>query len=480
MKSRYPSAWYLAFATMLIVSVVVAGCGTSATATAVPAATQAVAPTAASAATQAVAPTVASAATQPLWVKRFDGQTLTIAACGGVEDGVRELAPEFEKATGAKIELVVVPYDDCHQKYKIALAAGDSGYDAMILTDQWLGDLVQTKNLEDLGKWISDPAMTPPDWDFADFIPSTVLDGRYPHTDSSTLYALPILANQQLLFIRSDLFKEAGIVDANGNPKPPATWDEYLADAQKLNNPGKGVYGNILMAKQGVQIACHYYGILLTDGLRFWDDAFKPTVNTPEGIEAGKLLMNMLNYADPAAVVWDWAEAEAAMEAGHGAMQLQWSSSIYYYENPKNSQVVGKILAAPLPAKVRSSGTLGAWQFGMNAQSKHKELAWRFISMYASKKWMTKFADPTIAQPPSRQSVMLDPELLSKFPNYKVAAAALPNAVALPDIPEYQQVMDIVAAQLSAAATKKSSIDDALNAAATQMQDVLTKAGYVK
>lgn len=53
------------------------------------------------------------------------------------------------------------------------------------------------------------------------------------------------------LLYNKDMFKEAGIVDKNGDAKPPATYDELREDAKKLTNASEGKYGMILPIKAG-------------------------------------------------------------------------------------------------------------------------------------------------------------------------------------------------------------------------------------
>lgn len=45
------------------------------------------------------------------------------------------------------------------------------------------------------------------------------------------------------------LFREAGLVDANGEPKPPNTWDELVVAAKKITNRQKGIAGFGILGK---------------------------------------------------------------------------------------------------------------------------------------------------------------------------------------------------------------------------------------
>ena len=62
-------------------------------------------------------------------------------------------------------------------------------------------------------------------------------------------YGLPTSSGPQGLIYNKDMFKAAGIVDENGEAKPPETWDEVREYARRLTNPKKKEYGIILPMK---------------------------------------------------------------------------------------------------------------------------------------------------------------------------------------------------------------------------------------
>ena len=55
-----------------------------------------------------------------------------------------------------------------------------------------------------------------------------------PVTGRKGIFAVPYGTDDRLLFYNKSLFKAGGIVDSKGEAKPPQTWDELLADEQKL------------------------------------------------------------------------------------------------------------------------------------------------------------------------------------------------------------------------------------------------------
>jgi multiple sugar transport system substrate-binding protein len=67
----------------------------------------------------------------------------------------------------------------------------------------------------------------------ADIIPAFVKSGTY----KGKFYGMPDLSSARALFYNKDLFAAAGIA------KAPTTWDEFTADAKKVNALGGGVVG---------------------------------------------------------------------------------------------------------------------------------------------------------------------------------------------------------------------------------------------
>ena len=81
--------------------------------------------------------------------------------------------------------------------------------------------------------------------------PKELLSG---YTFGGKTYCVPFSASTRGLVYNKDMFKKAGIVDENGEPTPPETWDEVVEYAKKLTNPDKGEYGIIFPMKWGTWV----------------------------------------------------------------------------------------------------------------------------------------------------------------------------------------------------------------------------------
>jgi len=160
---------------------------------------------------------------------QFAGVTVNIMTqTGAIQEPLARRAPEFEKLTGAKINVIAVPFSDLYQKVLTDWASGTNSVDAAVFAPQWMVDYVAGGYLEDLSARIAaDKALQ---WDdigafFRDF--SAKYDGK--------TYLIPLDGDFHMLYYRADVFKAAGL-------QPPKTWDEYLADAKALN--GKDMNGD--------------------------------------------------------------------------------------------------------------------------------------------------------------------------------------------------------------------------------------------
>lgn len=102
-------------------------------------------------------------------------------------------------------------------------------------------DLVVTSLGPALGQMASDDALIPleglPNFQLLlDRVDPAIVEQFSGHN-----YYIPIGADVTLMIYNKQLFEEAGLDPEN----PPATWDEYLAAAEAIDNLGNDIYGNV-------------------------------------------------------------------------------------------------------------------------------------------------------------------------------------------------------------------------------------------
>jgi AraC-like DNA-binding protein len=85
--------------------------------------------------------------------KPFEGETLTVLYMTSVyADAARAMVPEFEEATGAKVEVVDFPYTELHQKILLDAISNAGTYDVVDVASQWDGEFAPF--MTNLGEYI--------------------------------------------------------------------------------------------------------------------------------------------------------------------------------------------------------------------------------------------------------------------------------------------------------------------------------------
>ena len=69
---------------------------------------------------------------------------------GAIQEPLQRRAPEFEALTGAKINVIAVPFSDLYQKVLTDWASGTNSVDAAVFAPQWMVDYIAGGYLEDL------------------------------------------------------------------------------------------------------------------------------------------------------------------------------------------------------------------------------------------------------------------------------------------------------------------------------------------
>jgi multiple sugar transport system substrate-binding protein len=130
---------------------------------------------------------------------------------------MEKMVPDFEKLTGIQVEVSVLPEIQARQKATVEFTAGSSGIDV------WYTSLPVEKRrfwksgwYTDLGKFLRDPTMTAPDYDWNDVAPSV---RKAVAQSEGSISGLPVLVEPFIFIYRKDLYAEKGL-------KPPKTMAE--------------------------------------------------------------------------------------------------------------------------------------------------------------------------------------------------------------------------------------------------------------
>jgi multiple sugar transport system substrate-binding protein len=342
--------------------------------------------------------------------KPFDGVTVNVVTFTGpqIAEPLQRRAPAFNKLTGAKVNIITVPFSDLYEKILTDAATGTNSYDAYVFDPQWLGDFVPAGYLEDLTSRVK--ADKKIQWnDIGPFF------RNFSATFQGRTYTVPMDGDFQMVYYRKDIL-------ARDHVKPPATWDDYLAIAKRyngkdLNGDGKGDYGSCIAKKRAAQSYWMIYSIagaflqsLGTKQGAFFDvQTMQPLIQNAGFARALDIYNETTKYAPPDERNLDVGATRGLFTSGRCMFSLDWGDIGTLAIDPKTSTVQNKVGSIILPGSRqvvnRKTGKLvactkvtcpyaingvnhapfaayGGWSGAVNAASdtKTKDAAYAFLS----------------------------------------------------------------------------------------------------
>jgi multiple sugar transport system substrate-binding protein len=387
----------------------------------------------------------------------YEGVTLNLASQNDQFAAVlASMAPKFKELTGATVKVDILSYPELLTKITADYVGHTKGYDIATIDIVWSGQFAETGYTVDLTNWIKRDAA------------EIKVDDIYPSLMSALggykgkQVAFPFAGYANVLAYRKDLYEAAGM-------KPPATMEEFVADALKLTDPGKKIYGFVANGQKGPAVAQDWMQYNRQFGGSILDKNGKPALNSPANIESVTEYKKLFDKAaPPGAADYDWGGREESFKQGLVANMQTWSIGAADYDNPAASKVAGKagIMLTPSTKGMPQEYGIGGWALGINKdiEPKKQEAAWAFI------KWVTSPAvhkDMNLHGAGSylRKSEMTAPDLLAKYPFLPVIATSFEHGDGdfRPRIPQYPELQDLIGGAINAVlvgqADPKSAMD---------------------
>lgn len=341
--------------------------------------------------------------------KPFEGVTLNVMTFTGpqIAEPLQRRGKEFEAATGAKVNVITVPFSDLYQKLLTDWASGTNSIDAALFAPQWMPDYVTPGYLEDLSPRVAKDAKLDEN-DVAPFF------REFSQKYGGKTYMVTLDGDFQMAYYRTDILQKLG-------KQPPQTWDDYLDIAKAAHGKdfgdGKPVAGSCIAKKRGAQsywmITSVAGAFLQAKGTRegaFFDPAtMKPLVNNDAFARALEVYKETTKYGPPNEINLDVGDTRNLFITGQCALTVDWGDIGPLAIDPKTSKVIDKVGALMLPGSRqvldRASGKLvdcnaqrcphavngvnrapfaafGGWSGGINAKAKpkSKDAAYALIS----------------------------------------------------------------------------------------------------
>ncbi|TIW63968.1 MAG: sugar ABC transporter substrate-binding protein, partial [Mesorhizobium sp.] len=303
---------------------------------------------------------------------------------------MQKLSPEWEKATGNKVNWVTLEENVLRERVTTDIATKGGQFDVLTIggyeTPIW-GKAGWLTSLNDLGD----------DYDYDDLI-APVRNGL---TVDGKLYAVPFYAESSFTLYRKDLFDAAGLK----MPEQP-TYDQITEFADKLTDKSKEQYGLCLRGKPGWGENMAFVGTLVnTFGGQWFDMDWKPQINSDAWKKAiGWYVDTMKKDGPPGISSNGFNENQTLFASGHCAMWIDATSAAGRVYDPKQSKVADKVAFAKAPVAVTPNGSAWgwAWSLAIPASTKKADAAKSFVKWATSKAYVQRVGETEgwVAAPP--------------------------------------------------------------------------------
>ncbi len=394
----------------------------------------------------------------------YGGVTLNIA-CRHLPamDFIQSHAALFEQFTGAKINFTDYPENDLRSHIVADAANKAGGFQLYCLDDNYIPLFGSNGWVRELGPSIK------PAYQMDDVFPS--LKGAYSW--DGKLYGLPIYSEVTILYYRKDLLDAAHVA-------VPKTLDELEAAAAKLTKPPR-TFGIALRGLRGEGMNVYTWTEWLRSyGGNFLDATMHPAFDSAAATLGTQHYSNLIRKdGPPGSGTWGWPQVSSAFAAGRVAMIVESTAFYPTFNDPKQSNVVGKIGYAVVPA-----GPKGAYpanySIGLAIAASVPEASKQFQAASSFLQWATS-QQMEMARTAKdignedRKSVNQSDLLKSKLDAGYIRAVSDGQAITKteyrPMIPQWREMGDIIGAHIESVFTGGSTAKAALTAAAAETED---------
>ncbi|MFN3995515.1 MAG: ABC transporter substrate-binding protein [bacterium] len=379
------------------------------------------------------------------------GQSISILI-GGSADGWKEIADEFYKQYGIKVNVIQGPpsTDAREIMYSISLLTKTKGFDVIYLDVVWLGKFASAGWLTPISYFV-DPEQ---------YFRLNNLTNIEASIYKGEFFTIPIKADAGLLYYRKDLLEKYGY-------KPPTSWEELKQMAKdikfKEKEKGINIEGFVFQGKQYEGLVCNFYEVLRGMGYELIiqeDQNFKIAVTEEELSKVYQYFRSLVEEGiSPISVInFEEEESRIVFQQGKAVFARNWPYAIKMLMDDENMK--DKFGVTILPGE---NPTLGGWALAISAYSPNKKEAWKFIDFTVKRGLKTLFLKR--GDVPTKMDLFEDEDIKSRLPYYSVIEKSIDFSKPRTIHPLYPRISNIIQINLSGVISGK--IDSKLAARKT-------------
>ena len=363
----------------------------------------------------------------------------------------QKVEKDFEAAnSGIDLKLEMQPWANRDEKIAAAFA-GKKGPDVVLMIPDQLPQYVKNGSLEP----VDDVVAQDKDKFLPAAIPGLTVDGK--------VYAAPIYHTVTSTMFNKTILTKAGI------GKPPETWDEIKAAAPKIKAAGFSTLD--YSASPEASLNLNFYPLLWQAGGKvFADDGKTVAFNQAPGLEALTFLKTLWDEGAIPKTALTNGNVVADQPFGKGQVAMAMTST------PADAGTVAKTWGAanvevgtPLTGKKQVGFGLPGG-LAVNAASENIDAAKKFLSFMIQPAQLEGLSKASGFYTPRTdvKAAVTDPAVAKFADALQYAVPGEPNAAA-------RQVMSLLSAEIQAALTGKKTPQQALDDAAQQANDLLSR-----
>jgi multiple sugar transport system substrate-binding protein len=288
----------------------------------------------------------------------------------GQLDGLKRYTDEYTTLhPDVVFNIVTIPYGEYADKLQLLYETGNAP-DIYQIYSSWGVGLVENGMLA-----------RPPDYVIED------VEQNYVSTSGVTIngeiWGIPTEINDFTLVYDKKMFREAGLVDSNGEAVVPETWDELVDTAKKLSK--KDAQGNIevygiAFLKEDWQVVDPFLSLLYSNNGEYLSaDQSEALFNSPEGVEALDKILVLFreNATDGDGSVFKLGNGTVAM-----AIAPPWLEGTF--KANFGDRFEADIGVAPIPKLKKPASLQYSWFMGVMQGSENDVESWKFLKWISS------------------------------------------------------------------------------------------------
>lgn len=288
--------------------------------------------------------------------KDYSGRTLKIIshAVPVIGEPTDLHARQFEELTGAKVEVVHIPFGDLYQRVMIPFQTQQAAYDVLFYPSLWIGDLHNFL------------APVPPAYQEVNGMKDVTANYKDVATWGDEMVQYPVDGDRHYMKYRNDVFDNADMqakfkAETGNELRVPQTWEEYNAVAKFFSGwdwagDGQEHYGSAEVTKRDdlmfsafiSRVAAYAKNPKVKGGFFFDLETMVPQVNNPGWVKGLQMFIDAQKAFPPGGGNFGLGDEIFSFGGGQTLMSYSWDDA-FIQAQEADSPIRNKVAAAPLP-----------------------------------------------------------------------------------------------------------------------------------